>query len=117
MALSLEQVNNNKKKNIQANLDVKEKANRPWESKSSGSQSYAGNLAAKKARAIVEKNNQIVDDIRSFKVSPESVNAVEGYIEERTKQFDNLVDSTMVVQKIKTKKGILGRFKRAVLGH
>lgn len=117
MALSLEQVNNNKKKNIQANIEIKEKANRPWENKTNSVQSFSGNHAAKKAREIVEKNNQLIDDIRSFSVSPQSIEQVETYIQEREKQFENIVDPAMDIQKIKTKKSFLGRIKSAVLGH
>jgi hypothetical protein len=117
MALSLEQVNNNKKKNLQANIEIKDKANRPWETKTNNIQSFSGNNAAKKAREIVEKNNQLVDEIRSLKVSQESVNEVESYIQEREKQFEELTESAVDVQKIKTHRGFLGRIKKAVLGH
>jgi len=117
MALSLEQVSNNKKKNIQANIDIKEKANRPWENKTNNIQSYAGNHAAKKAKEIVDKNNELINEIRSVNVSAESVDRVESYIREREKQFEDMSDPAMDIQKIKTKKSFLGRIKSAVLGH
>lgn len=115
MALSLEQISNRKKKSV--DIEKKDRPVRPWEVKQETSQSFSGNLAVKRAREIVEKNNEMVDELRAYKSSVNSVNEVENYIQKREEKFNNLVSKTTDVQKIKTSRGILGRFKKAFLGH
>ena len=114
MALSLKELSNKKKQNALSQED-RIKPTRPWESKRETAQSFAGNIAVKKAREIVEKNNSLVQDIRSVHACPESLGQVEKYIKEREDSFDNLVAKGAEVQKINTARGVLGKFKRAFL--
>lgn len=118
MALSLNDVKKNTDKKKQDLFDQKEKVLRPWQTfDQMGMQTRTSSAqeAVKRARRIVEKNNDIVSKLRDGTVDDTVIEQLDSKIQDRDKNFEDFSEQFPLNHQISSQSK-LKSFFRSVFG-